>query len=148
MTTTFNSVHFNNDVPATLSLLSGYQFNFQDGDTNVVVNASAWSGKEVVLVDQEEVSSKRNSHKMSTIHDFQANGKSYRVELQITNLFTGEVDCKLFREDCLIGYQHKGFSEKPYTSPKSLFMFGLYFIGVLSLGTLAATSVVSWLASF
>lgn len=145
---TINSVQFNNETPASLSLINGYQFNFRDGDVVITPRASAWSGKEVVVVNGREVSSKRLLHKLTSTHEFEHDGSSYRVVFKVINMLTSEVECTVYRGELQIGHQRKGMIEKPFTSFTAVFMFGLYIVGVLSLGTAAATAVTCLLSLF
>lgn len=120
MTTQSASVQFNITTPATASVFKGYRFEFSDRDVNIEVQASSWSGKESVRINGELVSDKRALTDVTSEHLITRKHHSYRVVLRITNILTGNVECKLYRDDLLIGSQRKAVIEKPYTSLPSV----------------------------
>ena len=120
MTTQTQPVQFNIPTPAKASAFTGYHFEFTDQDTNIEVQASSWSGKESVVINGELISDKRVLTSTRSEHLITHDGREYRVGLHITNILTGNVECKLYRNDLLIGSQYKAVIEKPYTSLPSI----------------------------
>ncbi len=97
------------------SLFKGYWFYFQDGDTEIAVHGSAWSGRETVYVNDNPVSDKRVLHKLKSEHKFTHNGKEYRVVFDVTNPLTGAIECSLYSGYTgrkLLAKQTKAFIEK------------------------------------
>lgn len=82
-----------NDNHVSFSYLSGSKFTFEIGDTTIKLYASAWSGKETVFINGNVVSESR-SHSLSTSHEFEYEGSSYKIELTMGKLI-GTFRCSL-----------------------------------------------------
>ena len=81
-----------------ISPTKGYWFYFQDGEDEIAVFGSGWSGKEIVYFNDNPVSESRNM-KFKSIHEFTANGKHYRIVYEVVSMLKGQVKCKLFIND-------------------------------------------------
>jgi hypothetical protein len=77
-----------------VTLKSGFWFFFEDEGIEIAVNASAFSGKETVYVNDNPVSEKR-SYGLLSLHNFQYKGKHYRVKCDVVNIWTQNVECSL-----------------------------------------------------
>lgn len=84
-----------------ISLKRGIECFFDVGDATIRVWASAWSGREVVELNNEVVSDKR-SLKLSTPHRFTHEGQNYEVVFQISSLLSGLFEVFLYRDGTLI----------------------------------------------
>lgn len=71
-----------------------------DGVT-IGVWASAWSGREVVCVD-DRVVSRKFSFRFVTRHPFTWNGRRYEVRFIIDSMLRGEMRCELYRDGTLL----------------------------------------------
>jgi len=94
----------NNNISTTRELLvnnmskvtikDGFWFFFEDDGIEIAVNASTFSGKETVYVNDNPVSEKR-SYAVLSLHNFQYKGKHYRVKFDVINILTQKVECSL-----------------------------------------------------
>ena len=115
-----------------VSLTHGYWFYFEDEGTQIVAFASALSGKEVVFVDDEIVSSK-HSFRLKATHSFEHKASQYKVTIALENLFTGTLSCSLYKESELVSTTHKSYSMK--TSNWKTFYTAMAFGAVCGYGT-------------
>ncbi len=104
-----------------VSLKHGYWFYFEDEGTQIVAFASALSGKEVVLVDDEIVSSRYN-FRLKATHSFEHKGRQYEVTIALENLLKGTITCSLQRGGILINKTSKSFHQQ---SLKKVFLASL-----------------------
>ena len=77
-----------------VTIKDGFWFFFEDDGIEIAVNASAFSGKETVYVNDNPVSEKR-SYGFLSLHNFQYKGKHYRVKCDVVNIITQKVECSL-----------------------------------------------------
>jgi hypothetical protein len=80
---------------STVTIRNGYWFFFEDQGTEIAVNASAFSGKETVYMNDNPVSEKRSMGVIS-LHNFQYNGKHYRIKFDVLNILTQKIECTLY----------------------------------------------------
>jgi hypothetical protein len=104
-----------------VSVKHGYWFYFDDEGTQIVAFASALSGKEVVFVDDEIVSSKHN-FRLKATHSFEHKGHQYEVTIALENLLKGTINCSLQKDGVLINKTRKSFHQR---SLKKLFLASL-----------------------
>ncbi len=81
----------------TSSIRKGINYYFEDGDNKIRVFCSMVSGKEIVYLNDKEVSNKR-SLRTKTIHKFTKNKEKYEVEVEVTSLLLGHIDCTLIKD--------------------------------------------------
>lgn len=109
---------------ATVTLIDGYWFYFQDEGTDIAVHGSAWSGKETVYVNDNPVSDKRALLSCVSEHEFTHGAHDYKVRYEVTSLMCGALECSLFKDGTLLASQKKAYIEKnKNTWMKVLFLF-------------------------
>ena len=106
----------------TSSLSKGINFYFEDGDNKIRVFCSMVSGKEIVYLNDKEVSNKR-SLRTKTIHKFTKNKIKYEVEVEMTKILLGHIDCTLIKDGAHLETTH-------YTYEKSWKSFGSSFLKI------------------
>ncbi len=94
------------DKVELVSPMKGYWFYFQDGDDEIAVFGSGWSGKEIVYFNDNPVSECRNV-KFKSTHEFVANEKNYRVVYEVVGMLKGHVKCSLYINDRKTDEQNK-----------------------------------------
>ena len=126
------------DTMSSANFIDGFWFYFQDGDTDIAVHGSAWSGKETVYVNDNPVSSKRELLKLVSEHEFVHNGHQYRVRYHVTSLIRADLECSVYKDGQLLAAQTKGVvktAKQGWLTILKMFVFGLIF------GALAASLV-------
>lgn len=83
---------------ANFSLFHGFRFKFTVEDKQLLYLASAWTGKELVIYDGEEISRTRNYQKTNS-HYFLINDVAYRITFTVDSLLKGGWHCCLFRNE-------------------------------------------------
>lgn len=89
--------------PSTMRISArrGVECFFDVDDVTIRVWGSVWTGREVVELDDQIVSSKY-SFRMSTPHEFSHAGHDYKVIFRIAAIMTGLVEIELHRDGVLI----------------------------------------------
>lgn len=89
--------------PSTMniSLKRGIECFFDIDDATIRVWASAWTGRELVELNDQVVSNKR-SLKLSTPHQFQHGGHDYEVVFRLSSVVSGLFEVFLYRDGELI----------------------------------------------
>lgn len=82
---------------AEFSFKKGMTFRFEDLQHQIVLNASAFSGKESVYIDGKLISDFR-SFSRSSIHTFKINSINYELELNTISILNGKLECSLIKE--------------------------------------------------
>lgn len=82
-------------------LRDGMTCYFDVDGVTISVWASAWSGREIVRVDDRVVSEKL-SFRFVTRHPFTANGRRYEVKFIIVSMLRAQMRCELYRDGTLI----------------------------------------------
>jgi hypothetical protein len=77
-----------------VSIKDGFWFFFEDKEIEIAANASTFSGKETVYVNDNPVSEKRNYGTLS-LHNVQYMGKHYRLKFDVINIWTQKIECSL-----------------------------------------------------
>jgi len=90
------------------SYSNGYWYYFEDEENDITVNASAWSGKERVFINDELVSSKRRLTRQSS-HAFHYHGVPYEVQFRLTSFLAGEHECRIIKAGEEIGRKRIAF---------------------------------------
>ena len=128
-----SSKHNPSAAMSSPNFIDGYWFYFNDGDTDIAVHGSAWSGKETVYVNDNPVSSKRELLKTVSEHQFVHSGHQYQVRYHITSLMRGDLQCEVFKDGELLASQSKAFVSSSKRSWLNIVkMFGVGFIFGLS----------------
>jgi hypothetical protein len=94
-----------------VTLKKGFNFAFKDGENDILAHGSAYSGKEIVFLNDEEVSSSRN-YKVCSRHFFEANGQRYECIFYVTNFIYSWIECQLYKDGNLIGREEIKFFDK------------------------------------
>jgi len=124
-----------------VSITKGYWFYFQDGENEIAVFGSGWSGKEIVYFNDDPVSEDRNIRFKST-HEFTKNGKHYRIVYEVVSMMTGEVNCQLFIDDVLTDEQNKAVVVKKGKAGWGTILF-MFLVGMAFGYT--AVNLIMWL---
>ena len=90
------------DKYGNASFRHGYWFHIEDGEDDITVNASSWSGMERVFINDELVSKHRRLTFKSK-HQIEHNGAAYEVALTPQNLLTGKYVCEVIKNGASIG---------------------------------------------
>ena len=90
------------------SLRDGYWWHFEDGENDITVNASAWSGKEYIYINDELMSEKLGL-KFNGEHEFTYQGAAYRLEFKLLRMVTARMDCLIYKNGELIGQKAISF---------------------------------------
>ena len=117
-----------NNPDVDFSLVRGFCFRFTIEDKELLYLVSAWTGKESIVYDGEEISRTRH-FKFKTSHDFLINDVAYKITLTIDSLLKGGWHCCLFRNERMIKCFDLYLVELSFT--KQL-MYGITFGFLLS----------------
>jgi hypothetical protein len=88
----------------------GMTFRFEEANNTIQVWYSNWSGKEVITVNGQVVSTRRQFGLNST-HPFQIGGDAYSVNMRTTRRLKGPLVCTLSKGSEPILRQQLGFSK-------------------------------------
>lgn len=102
MTSPNNSVDPNDKAAFNVSFFQGIQCYFDIGEHTISVWGSAWSGREIVRVDNQVVSDSRNLSLRQNRHDFTLGGVSYYLVFKTESILRGHYGVYLYRGDTLI----------------------------------------------
>jgi hypothetical protein len=123
-----------------VSMKNGFWFYFEYEGNDISVHGSAWSGKEVVYVNNHPVSIKRNIFSRQSTHHFSVAGKPARIEYHLVKLLTGELSVSLYVDDVLIVNESKAYRPKKASGPKAIAIIvlsamagGLFGYGLVTL---------------
>ena len=113
-----------------VTLKNGYWFYFEDGNDQIAVFGSGWSGKEIVYFNDDPISETRNT-KFESVHTFTKNGKHYQIVYRVISMMTGEVQCRLYINDQLHDEQSKavvkGDPKEMWKTLGKFFIIGMVF---------------------
>lgn len=90
-----------NNPDVDFSLLRGFRFRFIIEGKELLYLVSAWTGKESIRYDGEEILSTRN-YKKKTSHNFLINDVAYKITLTMDSLLKGGWHCCLFHSDRMV----------------------------------------------
>ena len=122
-----------------VTVRNGYWFYFDDNGLKITAFGSGVSGKEIIYVEDDIVSSKR-SIKTSSKHQFTYGNNVYEVELRVTNYWVGELECVLSKNGQIISRATKAFYKKDDPRSKRSVQMAL-LIGVIT-GAVVAFGVL------
>lgn len=103
-----------------VSMKNGFWFYFEHEGNDVSVHGSAWSGKEVVYLNNHPVSIKRNLFSRKSTHVFSIAGKQGRIEYNLVSLLKGELSVSLFVDEVLIANECKAYKPQKKSGPKAM----------------------------
>lgn len=133
-----------------ISLRDGIRAFFDIDDITIAFWGSAWTGREVVTVDDRVVSSKR-SLRYATEHEFEHAGIHYRVVFRMESLLRGRLQIELYREGRLVdrdSWRQKAFvGTDPVTGEFSLWRTVLKLAPFFAAGALAGAGA-AWLVDY
>jgi hypothetical protein len=120
-----------------VSLTKGYWFYFEDAGLKITAFGSGFSGKEIIYINDEIVSEKRN-YRIKSTHCFDYAGNTYEVSFEMKNMLTGELVCSLTKNKELLHTESKAYFSKKnvgITSMLQLFLISVLFgIGMYTAG--------------
>lgn len=107
------------------SFANGLEINFHDESSIITLWVSLYTGKEIVLINNQTVSKKR-SFRRKTEHHFEFNGNEYVIELTLKSFLKLAWTCSLFRNGVLLKeYECKDTqSEQPFHKKHPEFIYG------------------------
>lgn len=111
-----------------VTLKDGYWFVFDADGEELIINASAWSGREDFYICGERVVSNRSLIKKNKPFRFSKDGHQYEVRIKISNFLTSEWECTALKNGKIIGIASKAY----YTgTPRQMFkkFLPLFLIG-------------------
>ncbi len=133
--------------PATkheqVTLRHGYWFYFTDGDSRITAFGSGVSGKEIVYVGDEMVSSKRHLG-MRSSHRFSHQGNNYEVEFAIRSLWTGTLECILVKNGQILDRTTKAYMVKDGQAFKTIWQTALVTALIGGIVGFVVTKALLW----
>lgn len=132
MTSHNNSVAPNDKSAFSVSLFQGVQCYFDIGEHTISVWGSAWSGREIVRVDNQVVSDSRNFSRLQSRHDFTLDGVSYHLVFKTESILRGHYAVYLYRGDTLIDSDdgaHTLFGMGKWQGWRGVLLWGTVFFG-------------------
>lgn len=102
MTSTNDFVSPNDKAGFSVTFLQGVQCYFDIGEHTISVWGSAWSGREIVRVDDQVVSDSRNLSLRQNRHDFTLDGVAYHIVFKTESILRGHYGAYLYRGDTLV----------------------------------------------
>jgi hypothetical protein len=117
---------FNNE---NVTVRNGYWFYFNDDGLKITAFGSGISGKEIIFVGEEIVSSKR-ALKIHSKHTFTHLQAEYEIEFLITNYLTGELECILRKNGEIISRATKAYYKKGSRSMQTLKLLAIAIVGL------------------
>jgi len=117
------------DVKNDVSYRDGFHFYFNDFGHVIHAFGSALTGKEIVYVDDEIVVEKFGFRRKSCLK-FKIEGRSFEIEFNQVNIFTGELHCSLIKEGVHVKTFKRALKKQNQLSIKYLskfFLLGIIF---------------------
>jgi len=133
-----------------VSMLKGYWFYFKYNNNDISVHGSSWSGKEVVYFNNHPVSMKRNITNFKSTHEFEAEGVSYTVNVNLISVLKGAVETEVFANGESLAKQtlaiaKKGAKNEPWY--KVLAFIVAFFVVGAAFGYFGISFIISLLGS-
>ncbi|SDG76132.1 hypothetical protein SAMN04488136_10411 [Vibrio xiamenensis] len=104
-------------------------FEFSVEGYEIVASVSKASGQEITTINGDIISSKRNLYRNST-HEFQLDGKRFKVNLQVQSIIKGIYVCTLTIDDTVIETLQYNY-EKPEGFHRRILALLFMFCGAL-----------------
>ena len=87
-----------NEQPSmTWSYWKGLTFHFRDNNNEIRANASLFSGRETIYLNEEKVSTKHSMRKKS-VHKFSDDNVQYEIEYSVESITKGNLTCTLIKD--------------------------------------------------
>ncbi len=126
---TNNIKNVQKESTANVDFSNGYTFDFNDNGRMINVYGSAWTGKETVSFEGEVIVNKRSFSRKSTL-EFSIADDSYEVELNMVDMFRGELHCTLIKNGVHCKTLKKALANKyQLTKTSSWQLLILFFLG-------------------
>lgn len=109
------------------SLKSGFRFRFTIDGKELLYLVSAWTGKESLFYDSEQISQKR-TYKMKTSQSFLIDNVPYKITLNMESLLRGNWHCCLLRNDRMVQCFDVYLEDKDGLTKRLLYGVGLGFL--------------------
>lgn len=85
-----------------MSFADGYWFHFEDGENDITVNTKAMTKKERIYLN-DELMSQGYGFSSSREYRFIKDGANYIVRFKILNVFTSNLECRVWKDGDLLG---------------------------------------------
>ncbi|UTW58897.1 hypothetical protein KFE96_00910 [Kordiimonas sp. SCSIO 12603] len=129
-----------------VTLKDGYWFVFDADGEELIINASAWSGREDFYVRGEKVASNRSLIKKNEPFRFTKGGHQYEVRIKTSDFLTSEWECTALKNGKIVGIASKAYyTGTPWQIFKKflpLFLMGSG-VGILFVSALVITLELS-----
>lgn len=127
----YNNSNIETEVVSAGKLLkNGYRFCFQDGENTINCRGSSVSGKEIISLNDEQVSTNRNAFSRRSLHKFASGSHNYEVEFYMASLLKGELHCILIKDGVHVETKKacpSGLTNNKPISPIRTFIEGFIF---------------------
>lgn len=123
-------------TPVISSPFTGMRFFFIDGEREITLWGSKFTGKEIAYINGETISEKR-TYGLKSIHTFDIEEDNYEIELEVTNPLTENMSCTLIKNGA-------HFKTTKYSLWKDRKSFFKVFLTSFVVGAIAGYSVVSY----
>ena len=80
------------------------RFEFDVDGINIVF-VNTYSCTEKIYIDGNEIYKKSNITSKKSVIEFENNSNLYRINLDIRSALTGPIECKLYKDNKLVGYK-------------------------------------------
>lgn len=99
-----------------VSLRNGLWFYFNEVAPRIVVFASAMTGREVVLIDEEIVSEQRNLFSHTGTHRFDHQGSTWLITVALTNRWNREITCTVCKDGTQVAQSARAYRDSKASS--------------------------------
>lgn len=120
----------NTDFEAA-SLRDGFWFIFSDGDDEIAVHASTWSGKEKTYFNDELVLNKWRFGTYSK-HSFMIKNQQYAVQLETADPFITYLECKVWKGHACIGKETRAIKLASPWLTNTVWLGCIFLIGFVA----------------
>jgi hypothetical protein len=101
-----------NDNMSQVTLRKGYWFCVDHEGNDISMLGSAWSGKEIVYFNNKSVSSFRNNSKLKSEHNFNEDGRAYKVVTNVKSMLRGTLEVTLYCDNELVQTEIVTYAKK------------------------------------
>lgn len=113
-----------------VTFTGGYWYYFDIDGIKITAFGSGFSGKEIIYVNDDIVSEKRN-YKFHSSHRIEVDGRHFEVSFEMKSMVTGELICCLFENGNLIATETRAYIQGNMLSNKWT-LLGLFLFGALA----------------
>ncbi|MGK7296748.1 MAG: hypothetical protein ACNS61_13160 [Candidatus Wenzhouxiangella sp. M2_3B_020] len=133
-----------------VGMRKGIRAFFDIDDITIAFRGSAWTGREVVTID-DRIVSKKLSLRFTTEHHFEHDGIHYKLVFRVLSMLVGHMRIELYREGELVDSdefrQTRHGSFDPKTGKVRIWRTILKILPYFVLGMLAG-SAAAWLVEY